>query len=160
MIALVEQRELFVAKRTIIRSLKARIEAYSIPEPNSGCWLWLARVSPNGYGSTNVDGRDTGAHRASYLAFNGPIPSGLHVLHRCDVPLCVNPDHLWLGTNADNVRDMVAKGRHRNAVLRTGQIVGATRIRSTGKWQVQRRGRYVGTFSTLPEAQAAYAAAE
>jgi hypothetical protein len=82
-------------------------------EPNGGCWLWQAAISSNGYGSFFVD--DTvavvRAHRAAWIIFRGPIPPEAHVLHRCDDPLCVNPDHLWLGNNADNMADMAAKGR-------------------------------------------------
>jgi hypothetical protein len=63
------------------------------------------------YGRIGIRGYKGGAHRASYRAFKGEIPRGLNVLHRCDVPLCVNPNHLFLGTSADNTEDMIAKGR-------------------------------------------------
>lgn len=78
------------------------------PEALSGCWLWHGRDGgTRGYGKYN--GR--WAHRVAYERAHGPIPSGLFVLHRCDVPACVNPNHLWLGTAADNARDMREKGR-------------------------------------------------
>ena len=86
------------------------IERNSIPEPNSGCWLWLGNVNSYGYG--RLDKRaERQAHRLSYLAFKGPIPSKLLVLHSCDMPACVNPDHLPLGTHADNNQDALARCR-------------------------------------------------
>lgn len=95
-------------------TLAERIEKLSIPEPNSGCWLWLGQVSSLGYGHIMLSPsrRKTKAHRASWEAFRGPIGE-LQVLHTCDVRCCVNPEHLWLGTRSDNMRDMYAKGRHR-----------------------------------------------
>lgn len=66
-----------------------------------------------GYGKLKSDDGLIGAHRASWILANGPIPDGLCVLHRCDNPPCVNPAHLWVGTHADNAADKVAKGRAR-----------------------------------------------
>lgn len=83
-----------------------------IPEPNSGCWLWTAYTLPKGYGRIKVDGKAVLAHRVSHELHVGPIPEGLHVLHRCDTPSCVNPDHLFLGTPQDNMTDKMQKGRH------------------------------------------------
>ena len=73
------------------------------------CWLWTASRNSSGYGK--FDGE--GAHRVAWRLAYGVIPYGACVLHRCDMPRCVNPAHLWLGTQADNVADMVAKGRQR-----------------------------------------------
>lgn len=88
------------------------------PEPMSGCWLWTGAPSddtPTGqYGRFRVHGVQERAHRVSWLLHKGDIPDGLHVLHRCDNPACVRPDHLFLGTNQDNVADRVAKGRSAN----------------------------------------------
>jgi hypothetical protein len=82
---------------------------------DSGCWLWQAAIAGKGYGQLRAIPRRLGylyAHRFSWEMVNGPIPDGLMVLHSCDVPACVNPEHLFLGTNADNHKDMKAKDRH------------------------------------------------
>lgn len=79
-----------------------------------GCWEWQGYRNENGYGFTRVGGRGSNgmfAHRLSWTIHRGPIPDGLQVLHRCDNPCCVRPDHLFLGTNQDNIDDRVAKGR-------------------------------------------------
>lgn len=82
-----------------------------MPEPNSGCWLWTANIGRNGYGQIQIKRRPVPAHRAAWELFKGPIPKGMHVCHRCDTPACVNPDHLFLGTMSDNIKDSYAKGR-------------------------------------------------
>lgn len=82
-----------------------------IPEPNSGCWLWAASCFADGYGAVRFQGKTSRAHRASYMISCGEIEQGAVVLHKCDNPICVNPDHLRIGTHADNVADRVAKGR-------------------------------------------------
>lgn len=92
---------------------KAKVEALSIPEPNSGCWLWLGFVStaPSPRAGIWSGGKKASASRFSYEAFKGPIPDGLIVRHTCDNPLCVNPDHLLAGTYQDNTQDAIRRGR-------------------------------------------------
>ncbi len=77
----------------------------------SGCILWAGPVNGKGYGQMGYDYENLMAHRVSYELFVGPIPEGLHVLHRCDTPGCINPTHLFVGTQSDNVQDMLDKGR-------------------------------------------------
>lgn len=96
-----------------MKTLVERFEDKYIPEPNSGCWLWTAALFTSGYGVFRVRGKNIRAHRFAWVAQRGPIPDGMFVCHRCDIPSCVNPDHLFLGTHDDNVADKMAKGRHR-----------------------------------------------
>lgn len=76
-----------------------------------GCRLWLGARNLQGYGKLSVEGRFVAAHRFAWERTNGSIPSGMFVLHRCDTPACVEPEHLFLGTAADNTHDMLNKGR-------------------------------------------------
>lgn len=95
-----------------------------MPIPGCGCWLWLGAWSTYGYGKVNKHGKVvTEAHRMFYEDRFGPIPDGMQVLHKCDTPPCCNPDHLFLGTQADNMRDMHRKGRwHRNNESQTKRM--------------------------------------
>ena len=82
-------------------------------DASTQCWIWIGSTRC-GYGRIGINKSAKVVHRLSYELLVGPIPDGLCVLHRCDVRRCFNPDHLFLGTKADNNRDMIAKGRNRN----------------------------------------------
>ncbi len=79
----------------------------------SGCWIWMRSTIEKGYGRISVKQKSNLAHRASYREFVGEIPDGMCVLHRCDNPPCINPDHLFLGTHMDNTKDKIKKGRQK-----------------------------------------------
>ena len=88
----------------------------SIPEdPAEECWLWMGSLLGVGYGSITAFNKEDRAHRVSWMLHHNTdrIPEGMVVCHKCDVRACVSPYHLFLGTQGDNMRDMVKKGRHR-----------------------------------------------
>jgi hypothetical protein len=92
--------------------METRFESKFERITESGCWIWTASMNKKGYGRYHETGGESGftlAHRASWKMNKGPIPDGLLVCHRCDVPQCVNPDHLFLGTHKDNLYDAIKK---------------------------------------------------
>lgn len=88
-----------------------RFERKFIPEPFSGCWLWSGGLIDGRYGMFTVNNKPCRAHRIAWQLYRGSIPNGVNVLHRCDTPICVNPDHLFLGTQTDNNIDRDSKNR-------------------------------------------------
>ena len=80
----------------------------------SDCLWWTGNKKETGYGKVRMDGKTWRAHRACYVICHGNIPNGLHILHSCDNPSCVNPDHLSAGTHQENMRQMQIKGRNGN----------------------------------------------
>lgn len=93
-------------------SCMTRFEQHCNKRGEDDCWEWGGPRTRHGYGMLHCGGRRSMAHRFSWMIENGPIEDGIVVMHKCDNPPCVNPRHLAVGTHADNMRDMVAKGRH------------------------------------------------
>lgn len=92
-------------------SLAERLWEHVETEPNSGCWFWIGEYTPRGRGLIRIKGKGYVAARVSYEAFVGPLAEGVWALHICDNGRCINPAHLYPGTHAENMRDMVTRGR-------------------------------------------------
>lgn len=114
----------------MMTTVKERFDDKWTPEPNSGCWLWTACGDKDGYGFLRVANKNVKAHRLSYELHKGPIPPDLMVLHKCDTPACVNPDHLYLGNNSANQIDAARRGRNASQKLTVDAVVGLRR-----RWQ-------------------------
>lgn len=95
------------------KSFQERFEEKLAYEPNCGCWLWTggSHSKKKPYGKIRKGRKKYSTHRVAYELYIGKIPENLHVLHKCDMPACCNPDHLFVGTNQDNMTDMVKKNR-------------------------------------------------
>ena len=101
------------------QSLEDRFYSRFVRGDGDECWLWMGAPTSSGYGVIKRKGKTLHAHRVSYELQVGPVPAGLCVCHHCDVRMCVRPDHLFLGTQKDNMQDAVSKGR-----MATGQDHG------------------------------------
>jgi hypothetical protein len=123
-------------------SLKDRIIFWSKKDDKTGCWNWQGARNSDGYGNTTIDNKSVGAHRAAYMAFKGEIPKGMSICHKCDNPACCNPDHLFLGTHTDNIRDMHVKGR---ANICHGEKCGQSKISRKDAVSI-----YVSQFLGIP----------
>lgn len=126
------------------------------------CWGWTGatnRTGGGGYGILSVAGRPTLTHRHAWQLVNGPIPCGMSVLHRCDNRPCIRPDHLFLGTKSDNMRDMVSKGRGWHPVFRgerskwsrltASDVVDIRRRKATGESSVSIAARYTTSDNSV-----------
>lgn len=139
---------------------RERFEKFVYADPMSGCWLWGGSLDESGYGKFTFYRKGhqswVGAHRVSWLLRGGDDPGKLMVLHRCDNPACVNPDHLWLGTHRDNQVDKLKKGRGRGRPRTLPRDVSRGR---GGKFRARLRvdGRAInfGTYPTVGEAASA-----
>lgn len=95
-------------------------------DSETGCWLWHGATERRfGYGKFRLNGASINSHRAAWELFNGQIPKGMFVCHKCDVPACVNPDHLFIGSSDDNNKDRAAKGR---TVTRLGEVNNMSKL--------------------------------
>jgi len=98
-----------VVRRIVGASLAERLAAYS--RPDGDCLVWFGGTHRSGHGKIQVSGRSIGTHRIAFIEAYGPIPEGLVVRHKCDNPPCIRPEHLELGTSADNTNDRTIRGR-------------------------------------------------
>ena len=105
-----------IKKKRIFGDDLARFHTKYKVNPETGCWEWIGFIHPRGYGQFGVwtEGKTYRAHKFAYERLVGPIPDGMIVRHKCDVKICVRPDHLELGTQADNMRDCLERGRHQS----------------------------------------------
>lgn len=102
-----------------------------------GCWFWTGAKISTGYGLIRIDGSGRLVHRVAWELYTGqPVPLSMCVLHKCDTPLCVNPDHLFVGSRADNVHDMDAKGRRVNNQSR-GEWVATSKVTEQNVIQIR-----------------------
>lgn len=122
---------------------RQKILSLSVPEPNSGCWLWLGRLNPDGYGGL---GHKYSAHRVSHEVFSGPVPEGKEIDHICGVRCCVNPQHLRAVTHRENIyssKGPAALCRLKTACVRGHPLSGANLVRtSQGKRQCRTCQRF------------------
>lgn len=107
---------------------------WSKVEKSSGCWKWLGALHSGGYGLFRYLGKTVRAHRFVWEAIYGPIPPRKHVLHKCDNPDCVNPEHLFIGTAEDNAKDAVSKGRASGQKLQVSEAVKIRELYATEKY--------------------------
>jgi len=121
------------------------------------CWLWIGSKDKNGYGRLNIKDSPTLAHRLSWLLFSGAsgIPIDRNILHKCDNPSCVNPEHLYVGTQTQNINDMYSSGRgyrrpgHRQSILTPDDIREIRASKLPGKFLAQDKGVSEATISEI-----------
>lgn len=127
-------------------------------EQTDKCWIWIGNTNADGYGTFWYKGRASLSHRVSYRLHRGPIPKGKLVLHTCDNRACVNPAHLFLGSDADNIKDMHNKGRavhnapkgsaNKRAKLIEDQVVEIRRLYGLGQHSQKQLANQFGVGTT------------
>jgi HNH endonuclease len=133
-------------KLTLEEKFMARVRQ----DPASGCWLWTAHITGDGYGCAYFAGQRRGAHRLAWQLFRGKIPVRKIVCHRCDVRACVNPAHLFLGTPAENAADMKRKGRSTsgekspNCKLNAATVLKIKALLAEDRWYMTEIARQFG----------------
>jgi len=123
------------------------------------CWIWQGSKTKDGYGVLTIGRKQYRAHRASYSEFTGDIPENIMVCHKCDVPLCINPDHLFLGTGKENTQDMIKKGRkvvvsgfdHPHRRLSDDDYIEIKKMRSDGRLLKEIAVIYKIAFQTVSQ---------
>jgi hypothetical protein len=133
-------------------TLEARFWAKVDKRGPDECWEWTAHKQANGYGTIGIGDKSHRAHRISYQLHKGEIPEGLCICHTCDNPGCVNPDHLWAGTQKENRQDCARKGRspagrgerHRSAKLTTADVIEIRRAYAAGECGSRKLGKRFG----------------
>lgn len=139
--------------RPIGLSLSETFDYFMPGTPGTDCWEWTGSRNQAGYGVVRMTDSSFPAHRVSYELFIGPIPEGWCVCHRCDNPPCCHPDHLFLGTPADNTRDMMSKDRHVRGIV-YGESCGTHKLSERDVLDIRRR--YAERSSTQVELSAEY----
>jgi hypothetical protein len=128
-------------------------EFWALAQPQEdGCWIWQGSLNGRGYGRAYVGSGQDNAHRIAYRAVHGEIPDGMHVLHTCDVKRCVNPYHLHLGTNKQNMREYVERIGAYQAKLDTGSVMAIREAKASGATYAALASRYGVNPSTIKRA--------
>lgn len=143
-----------MTKHNPLQLTQSYIEDRCIPEPNTGCWIWLGHIANAGYGALNLRSAPRmNAHRASYIAFNGPVFAGVDIDHLCRQPLCVNPDHLEAVTHQENCRRRGAALTHCKNGHPFGDAVDSRGSRRCRVCDADRSLRYRQKAAALASAQ-------
>lgn len=136
-----QQKQNLTAVSGTRRSMKELVERFNVKwilNNITGCHEWTACHLPNGYGAIQYEGKKLSAHRVSWQLHNGEIPEGMHVLHKCDNRRCVNPEHLFVGTHQDNMKDRSQKGRAARPPQGdknwAAKLIGSTRTEAKSDW--------------------------
>lgn len=147
---------------------KYLLERTKIPADKTSCWLWTGSVGNSGYGVAEgrfVNQKKMSAHRLSYLAHKGQLNRNLEVCHTCDNRLCVNPDHLWLGSHKDNIHDAIKKDRtlvgkigvkHHNVILTEKQVLDIYKRAHSGEVQRRIAEEYGVSYQTVSDIKLKY----